>query len=191
MMTKPDVPFSEFPKIARYSREVVVSEKIDGCVPFTALISMADGSRKRIGQVVVGDEVLGVSRTGTITAAQVIRKFENGRADTWLKITGKRRGAGRGCHFFALRCTPEHRIYVADRKDYVKASELKLGDHVVMARSEMGLTPIQEQVLLGKMLGDGSLASTEWSAHISWATRRTTSSMCTGQPVPLEDLSLL
>lgn len=27
---KPDIPFTEFPKIARYSREVVVTEKIDG-----------------------------------------------------------------------------------------------------------------------------------------------------------------
>jgi RNA ligase len=27
---KPDIPFVEFPKIARYSREVVVTEKIDG-----------------------------------------------------------------------------------------------------------------------------------------------------------------
>ena len=29
-MTMPNIPYIEFPKIARYSREVVVTEKIDG-----------------------------------------------------------------------------------------------------------------------------------------------------------------
>jgi RNA ligase (TIGR02306 family) len=122
--------------------------------------------------IAVGDSVLGVDVDGRVTATTVTETFNNGPAtDGWLRITGKRRGAGRGSHFFALRCTPDHRVWSPSRREYVEASTLVPGDSVSLLRTDLGLTPVQEQVLLGKMLGDGSLHSTEWSSHVAWGHR--------------------
>jgi hypothetical protein len=53
-MNKPSIPFTEFPKISRFSREVIVTEKIDGT---NALVYINDTM----------DEVFAGSRTQWIT----------------------------------------------------------------------------------------------------------------------------
>lgn len=145
----------------------VVQEKVDGCVTYQTNITMSDGSRRRIGEITVGDEVLGVDSEGTVVSTPVIRVFNNGHSsDGWLNVKGERRGAGRGSSYFSITCTPNHRFWVDGR--YVRADELCIGDMLTLHRSEMGLTPIQDQVILGKLLGDGSLSMTKWSAHLAW-----------------------
>jgi hypothetical protein len=157
-----------YAEIFQPGEEVCVTEKIHGCVPFNALISMADGSRKRISMVQVGDEVLGVLPGGQVTSTKVIRRYHNGPADEgWLKITGQRRAAGRGSSYFALRCTPDHEVFV--NGSYLRADRIRPGDKLSLVRSEFGLTPVQTQVLTGKLLGDGSLFGNEWSAHVAWS----------------------
>lgn len=153
------------------AKEVLGFEKLHGCVPHTTRVSLADGSSKAISALSEGDSLLGVDGGGKVTLSEVTRVFRNGKAEKWLKITGKRRGLGRGNHRFALTCTPEHHVWHASKRRYVTAGELEAGDTISMLRSELGLTPIQEQVLLGKMLGDGSLNSNGVSAHVSWGHR--------------------
>ena len=149
------------------NEEVVMTEKLHGCVPSDASISMADGSRTRLHNVVVGDEVMGYV-DGRVVASKVLRKFSNGPAVRWLKITGKRRNAGRGNSYFSLRCTDEHRVWSPSKQTYIHARDLVVGDDVMSVRNDPALSPIQEQVLLGKMLGDGSLHSTKFSANMTW-----------------------
>jgi len=46
---------------------------------------MADGTRKPIIRVAVGDEVLGVDENGQIVATPVTNVFNNGPAAEWMK----------------------------------------------------------------------------------------------------------
>jgi tRNA-binding EMAP/Myf-like protein len=151
---------------------VIATEKIHGCVTSKALVSLANGETQYISTLKVGQDILGVDINGKLTTTRILNTFNNGKAERWLKIKGNRRACGRGSSFFALICTPEHNIWSASQQDYVRADSLNVGEKVSLVRSEMGLTPIQEQMLLGKLLGDGSISITDHSAHISWTHRK-------------------
>lgn len=153
--------------------EVVLLEKIDGCLPFDGKVLMADNTFKAISKVCVGDEVLGMIN-GRVTATRVTQTFNNGRAETWLKIKGDRKGAGRGNHFFAITCTPQHKFWLDDRQEYVQAADLRPGDAVSMIRAEYDLTPIQKQILAAKMAGDGSYRNQTHgiAAGIEWGHKK-------------------
>lgn len=146
-------------------KEVVATEKIHGCLTHKARVAMADGTFKAISVLKEGDQLLGVDGEG-VTTSEVVRVFRNGKADKWLKIGGKRQGAGRGNHSFSITCTPEHNIWLANEQKYVTAGELRTGDRVTLLRSGLRLTPLQEQVLLEK-LGDGSLAENEYKPALT------------------------
>lgn len=150
--------------------EVVLTEKIHGCVKHGTKIRMVDGSTKTINNLNIGDEILGINSDGQIVPNKVIRKFNNGKADKWLKIKGTRRAAGKGNSYFSIYCTPEHRFFNPKTKTYVEAQNLKTDDSVVVTRTDYYLSPIQEQILLGKMLGDGffSYIKGQPSAKIVW-----------------------
>jgi hypothetical protein len=149
---------------------VRVTEKAHGCLAFSTPITMADGTTRNISSLVandeVGAEVMGVDSGGMLVATKITKVFNNGHGTEWVKVIGKRRGAGRGNSIFAIVCTPNHKFWSKDR--YVAASELQSGDRVTLIRSEGGLTPIQRQVLIGKMLGDGTLTSFEYSASLEF-----------------------
>ena len=157
-----------YPDVLIPGEEVIISEKVHGCVQANTRISLPDGSRKVISQINEGETVLGMDSTGHVVPSKVLRKYDNGKTDCWLKVTGKRRRAGRGSHFFDITCTPEHRFWNPREKQYALTSDLRPGDPVLLLRSELGMTPIQEQVLLGKMLGDGSYSTNGTSALIVW-----------------------
>lgn len=161
-----------FVNVLEPGEPVLVTEKAHGCVPSTARIRMADDSRKFMRHVKEGDYVLGMNAFGQLVPSKVLRKFENGKADKWLKITGKRTGlGGRGNHYFSVVCTPEHRFWNPESGDYVPAGSLREGDAVLSVRTDLDLIPIQEQVLLGKLLGDGYLAVHTNTATIHWSHR--------------------
>ncbi len=156
-----------------FTGPVLATEKVDGCLTRTTRVSMADGSRKLIKDVAVGDEVLGMDEEGRVVPTPVVNVFNNGRAETWMKISGRRLGAGRGNSQFSITCTPNHRFWIASRDEYVAAEKLADGDEVTLLRSELDLTPCQRSVLLGKLLGDGTLAVRKGSrtAAVEWGHR--------------------
>ncbi len=157
-----------FPDALTEGEEVCISEKIHGCLSYNTPVTMADGSTKRIMHIAPGDAVLGMDASGKVTPALVKHVYNNGRAEKWLRVTGKRRGVGRGSHYFAVQCTPNHRFWNPQTCQYVAADQLQPGSPVLMLRSEMGITPVQEQILLGKLLGDAYLHQTERTAAVQW-----------------------
>lgn len=160
-----------YPNVIQDGEPVIVTEKIHGCLLADARISMADGSRKRLCTVNVGETVLGVDGHGKVIPTTVTNRFLNGVGGKWMRIRGPRLGAGRGNSEFSITCTSNHRFWNPETGKYVAASELKTGDAISLIRSEMALTPLQEQVLLGKLLGDGSMADAVTTASIHFGHR--------------------
>lgn len=139
------------------NEEVVLTEKLHGCLESTTLVTMADFSKKKISQVKTGDMVLGRADDGTIVPSKVIEKFNNGRADEWLKITGKIKGIAKSGGKFVVTCTPEHRFWSSFAQQFVRATEMSVGDNVEYLTNDLELTPLQKQVVIGKILGDGNI----------------------------------
>ncbi len=163
---KPMIPYYDLDGYRRYKdifqefEPVSISEKVHGCVPNTSTITMADGSFKYMHQIEIGDYILGVDGNGNSTSTKVINKFNNGKCEEWMRLSGNRRSAGRGYHRFVLKCTPNHKVYCPNKGKYLPAGTLQVGDNINVVRTDPGLSPIQYQVLLGKMLGDGCYRST-------------------------------
>lgn len=146
--------------------EWIFTEKVDGCLEYSTSVWMADGTKKRISAIAVGDVVLGMNEDGLVapTPVRATRRLEKG--GRWLNIRGTREAAGRGNSFFSLKCTDDHPLWSPVLGKYIPARDLEIGDRVLLLRSELGLTPIQNSVLTGKLLGDGSLVR---SPSRSWA----------------------
>lgn len=145
---------------------VRITEKIHGCVVSDTRIRMADGSSKYIRNIEPGDMVAGF-QDGKIVPSKVLKVWQNGPVDDWLKIKFPRNRAGRGSSFGVVTCTPNHRFLQPDGS-YVEASKLSTGDTVALLRSDWHLSHVQEQVILGKLLGDGSLAAGSCSHHLAF-----------------------
>lgn len=157
----------KYNKVFEDNQFVIATEKLHGCLRFDTLISMADGSFKRINQVAVGDYVLGADKEGKLIPSKVLNTFNNGKTTQWLKVKGSRRKAGRGPAEFAVYATSNHKFFT--ESGYVEAQSLQKGNKVYLIRNELEITPIQEQVAIGKLLGDGSLRILDsGSAAIVW-----------------------
>lgn len=152
------------------SEPVIIMEKLHGCFRSNARITMEDGTVRQISKLQVGDVVLG-EKDGRIIPSKVTNVFRNPETTSWLQIKGTRRKSGRGSNHFSFKCTPDHPIYSATRKDYVPAKELTLDDKLLLHRMDVALSPPQEQILLGILLGDGYLqkAASGMSASVTWS----------------------
>lgn len=131
--------------------------KIDGCVRGDTQITMADFTRKNVSAVRVGDEIMGADELGNPTVTVVEAVHNNGPTDDWLNVRGRRIRAGQGGSFFSVYCTSDHRFWNPTLGEYVRADDLKEGSTVLSLRSEPDLSPLQKSVLLGTLLGDGSI----------------------------------
>lgn len=136
------------------------TEKIDGCLWWGTRIKMADGTIKLIKDIQEGDIVLGYDTENNTGVQQVkVQKVtKRSAAGTWVKLKVTHNNLDKGNSFGNVICTFDHKIWTPDR-GYIEAYKLKSGDKVLSVRRDTLLNPIQEQVLIGKMLGDGSFAS--------------------------------
>ena len=162
--------YNNFPDVLKEGEMVVVSEKIHGCLPHGTSISMADGSKIAIGKIVnqnmIGKEVLGVNNIGQVIPTKIKRVYKNGKTDKWLNIRGARTGAGRGNSYFSLTTTPNHEVWSGSQ--YISMENLNCGGAVSILRSDLLLPFWVEQVLLGKLLGDGYLRTIKHSAAVEF-----------------------
>ena len=162
-----EIEFQAWPKTPRLNKPVVFTEKIDGCLIFSSPILMADGTSKTINKIEVGDIVMGME-DGNLVPTPVLTTYKNGLTDDWLRVRGKRSSRGRGSADFSIKATPNHKFWV-EGSGYVPASDLKVGDTLICTHSDLSLTLTQKSILLGKLLGDGSIRRLKDTAAISWS----------------------
>ena len=135
----------------------IVTEKVHGCFPPNTRVMLPDGSHKTIKEIVdtkYGGDILSVNEKGELEPCRVIDWFYNGKTEDWLKIYYKVDGF-HGASKRVLTLTPNHHVFSGG--EYIEASKLNVGDKLEVSVKSLSLSKIQEQVLIGKMLGDGSL----------------------------------
>ncbi|HEY3019138.1 MAG TPA: recombinase RecA [Solirubrobacteraceae bacterium] len=126
-----------------------------GCLSADTRVWLADGTTERIGKIVnqrMPVEVMSMDpQTGEIAPRRVIDWYDNGETDEFLHfdVDGTR---GRGHH---LACTPNHVIFTPQGEK--QAWEIEEGDEVLVATKQYALSDDQMKLILGSLLGDGSL----------------------------------
>ena len=125
-----------------------------GCQSYTTRVMLADGSTERIGKIVTQRmpvEVMSMDpETGEIAPKRIVEYYNNGPTDEWLRFEV---AGGRGRHRFT--CTPNHVIFTPEGEKH--AAEIEEGDDVLVAVKQYDLREDQLKLILGSLLGDGSL----------------------------------
>lgn len=134
---------------------VVVTEKIHGCLFYDTRILLADGQRKKIGDIVkykMQVEVMTCNlETGNLEPKPVTNWYENGIADSWHQVSFTPYTFGKSDR--KIYCTPNHKFRVGD--EWIEAENLKPG--MMVSRPHITLNYFQKQLIYGSLIGDGSM----------------------------------
>ncbi|NUS45066.1 MAG: recombinase RecA [Mycobacteriaceae bacterium] len=129
-----------------------------GCFAAESTVQLADGTAERIGRIV--DEKLDVEvlsydpETDRIVPRRVVNWFDNGPTSEFLRFTVEKSGGRVG----TFRVTANHLVRTPG--GWSEAGELIAGDRVLAAEPHR-LSEQQLQVVLGSLLGNGTLVPTE------------------------------
>ncbi|RMF79041.1 MAG: recombinase RecA [Chloroflexi bacterium] len=142
-----------------------------GCFTYQAPVMLADGRRMPIGKLVnqkINAEVLTYNvKTKTFEPKPIKEWFKNGVPINEFDMTDNEIGKIEDEYFTLvlaypdgsartkITCTPNHLILTPD--DYQMAEDLDLGDTVIARYDKLCLSYDLEQLLIGSILGDGSL----------------------------------
>ncbi len=127
-----------------------------GCFNYSTRVQLADGTTEKIGKIVnqkMDVEVLSYDPdTDQIVPRKVVNWFNNGPAEQFLQFTVEKSG-GNGKSQFAA--TPNHLIRTP--AGWSEAGDLIAGDRVMTVEPHL-LSDQQFEVVLGSLMGDGSLS---------------------------------
>jgi recombination protein RecA len=127
-----------------------------GCFNYATRVTLADGTQEKIGKIVdqkLPVEVLSYDpETDRVAPRKVVNWFNNGPAEEFLQFTVEKSGGNGRAQFAA---TENHLIRTPG--GWRHAGELIAGDRVMSMEKEL-LGDQQWQVVLGALMGDGSLS---------------------------------
>ena len=130
-----------------------------GCGSYHTRVVLADGTTEKLGKIVnqrMQVEVMAYdSELDRVVPRKITNWFHNGKADAFLEFEVKRSGAGTGNGRARLSMTRNHLIRTPG--GWREAQEIMPGDRVMLAQPHV-LGPQQWQVVLGGLMGDGSLS---------------------------------
>ena len=130
-----------------------------GCASWYTYVTLADGRRERIGKIVdqkMAVEVLSYDpELDKIVPRKVVNWFNNGSTEQFLQFRVERPGGGRGNGRAAFDLTPNHLVRTPG--GWREAGEVCVGDRVMLAQAHL-LSDQQWQLILGSLMGDGSLS---------------------------------
>jgi recombination protein RecA len=133
-----------------------------GCCTYSTRVTLADGSQEKIGKIVnqrLPVEVLSYDPDrGAVVPRKVTNWFDNGPTERFLQFTVAKPGKNGRAQFGV---TPNHRIRTP--AGWREAQDLRPGDRVLQAVPAR-LSDFQWEIILGGLMGDGSLSSSR-SGH--------------------------
>ncbi|GAA3724737.1 intein-containing recombinase RecA [Plantactinospora mayteni] len=127
-----------------------------GCMSYSTRVTLADGTQEKIGKIVnqrMDVEVLSYDpETDRVEPKRIVNWFNNGPAEEFLQFTVAKSGGNGRAQFAA---TANHLVRTPG--GWREAGELVAGDRVMLAEQRR-LSEQQWQVVLGSLMGDGSLS---------------------------------
>jgi recombination protein RecA len=127
-----------------------------GCMSYSTRVTLADGSQEKIGKIVnqrMDVKVLSYDpESGQMVPRQIVNWFNNGKAEQFLQFSVAKSGRNGLAQFAA---TENHLVRTPG--GWRQAGELIPGDRV-MVTEQQRLGDQQLQLILGSLMGDGSLS---------------------------------
>jgi recombination protein RecA len=127
-----------------------------GCMSYATRVTLADGTKEKIGKIVnqrMDVEVLSYDpETNTMVPRRIVNWFNNGKAEQFLQFSVAKSGKNGLAQFAA---TENHLIRTPG--GFRQAGELIPGDRVMVVEQQR-LGEQQLQLILGSLMGDGSLS---------------------------------
>jgi recombination protein RecA len=127
-----------------------------GCMAYTTRVTLADGTQEKIGKIVnqrMDVEVLSYDpETDRMVPRRIVNWFDNGKAERFLQFSVAKSGKNGLAQFAA---TENHLVRTPG--GWRQAGELIPGDRVMVAE-QLCLSEQQLQLILGSLMGDGSLS---------------------------------
>ncbi|OGG79368.1 recombinase RecA [Candidatus Kaiserbacteria bacterium RIFCSPLOWO2_01_FULL_54_13] len=127
-----------------------------GCFSYDSKVLLADGTKESIGKLVNQTKrvkVLSYNFEKKSVEAKLITDWHtNGETETFLQFSIQNH-TGNGRRGFS--CTLDHKIYTPS--GWKMARDLRQGDEVSVHITDTSLTPQQEEVIIGSLLGDGNI----------------------------------
>ena len=139
-----------------------------GCASRSTKVTLADGRRVAIGEIV--DQKMQVDvlsydpDLGKIVPKKIVNWFNNGQADEFIEMKIDRAGGGTGNGTAKIAFTRNHLIRTPG--GWREAEEIAVGDRVMLAQPHL-LGPLQWQVVIGALMGDGNLSPAVRADHES------------------------
>src|SRR6202040_3559633 len=126
-----------------------------GCMAYSTRVTLADGTQEKIGKIVnqrMDVEVLSYDQEADrVVPRRIVNWFNNGKAERFLQFTVAKSGKNGRAQFAA---TENHLIRTPG--GWRPAGELIPGNRV-MVTEQQRLGGQQIQLILGSLMGDGSL----------------------------------
>jgi recombination protein RecA len=127
-----------------------------GCMSYSSRVTLADGTQEKIGKIVnqrMDVEVLSYDpESGQMVPRRIVNWFNNGKAEEFLQFSVAKSGKNGLAQFAA---TENHLIRTLG--GWRQAGELIAGDRVMVIEQQR-LSSQQVQLILGSLMGDGSLS---------------------------------
>jgi recombination protein RecA len=134
-----------------------------GCFSHRTRVAMADGTTRRISELVKSQSAGPVlsfdPKTGEVQPRKIVGWHQNGKADKFLTI---RTTAPNVCGYCMFDVTPDHKVYKVGDGDMVYevgAGQLEVGDEMISSQEQRD-APWFRDLLCGCILGDGGLRMT-------------------------------
>ena len=143
--------------------EVWISPKVHGCLQANTLITLWDGQKTSIKDIVDNKKdviLVGYDKNNNPIPSKILNWFNNGVSKNWLKIKFERNyNKGGNTDYNIIKCTDNHKFYNCDKKEYIEAKFLNKNDKIFSLIKKKVLSKTQKSVVLGKLLGDGSICN--------------------------------
>lgn len=127
-----------------------------GCFSHDTKVLLADGTKEKIGKLVNQTKAVKVLSYNfekkCVEAMPITDWHVNGETESFLQFFVQNH-TGNGRRGFS--CTPEHSIYTPG--GWKTAKDLRAGDEISVNITDTTLTPQQEEVIIGSLLGDGNI----------------------------------
>lgn len=120
-------------------------------------INLADGSTSTIKYIIknkLNVPVLGYINN-TVVHVKIINWIDKGLSKNWYKLKFSRKHMGLGSSHGSIMYSGEQKIFTNYK--YTNCDEIQNNDIILSIRKDSDINYLQEQVLIGKLLGDGSL----------------------------------
>ena len=127
-----------------------------GCFSYDSKVLLSNGKKEKIGKLVNQQKetsVLSYNFEKKCVEPKPITDWHvNGKTESFLQffVQNHTENGRRG-----FSCTENHKVYTP--KGWKEAQELKVGDEISVHIDNCEITPQQEEIIIGSLLGDGNI----------------------------------